>query len=60
MLRWPAERDTSIAINERALPKLRAEAISAQSAEVDVISGATLLSKAFIQSLDAALSKARA
>ena len=60
VLRWPADRDTSVTINENALPKLRQEAISAQSAEVDIISGATLLSNAFIQSLDVALKKARA
>ena len=60
VLRWPADRDTSVTINENALPKLRQEAISAQSAEVDIISGATLLSNAFIRSLDVALKKARA
>ncbi len=56
--RWPADRNTSVIINEQALPKLRDEAISAQSADVDIISGATLLSKAFIQSLGVALKKA--
>ncbi len=60
VLRWPADRDTSVTINEHALPRLRQEAISAQSAEVDIISGATLLSNAFIRSLDVALKKARA
>ncbi len=60
VLRWPADRSTSVSINEHALPVLRQEAISAQSAEVDIISGATLLSNAFIQSLGAALEKARA
>ena len=39
---------------------LRDEVISAQSARVDIVSGATLSSRAFIQSLGAALSKARA
>jgi len=37
---------------------LRDEAISAQSANVDIISGATLTSRAFIQSLRGALKKA--
>jgi uncharacterized protein with FMN-binding domain len=37
---------------------LRDEAISAQSADVDIISGATLTSRAFIQSLGGALNKA--
>ncbi len=60
VLRWPADRDTSVAINEHALPLLRDEAISAQSADVDIVSGATLLSDAFIELLGAALKQARA
>ncbi len=60
VLRFPNDRRTSIYINHRALPQLRNEVISAQSANVDVVSGATLSSEAFIQSLGAALSKAHA
>ena len=37
---------------------LRDEAISAQSANVDIISGATLTSRAFIRSLGGALRQA--
>jgi uncharacterized protein with FMN-binding domain len=37
---------------------LRDEAISAQSADVDIITGATLTSKAFVQSLRGALKQA--
>ena len=51
-------RGTSIAINSQALPMLRNEVIAAQSANVDIISGATLSSDAFIRSLNGALSKA--
>ncbi|TPO10493.1 FMN-binding protein [Mesorhizobium sp. B1-1-5] len=58
VLRYPNDRRTSVNINRQALPMLRDEAISAQSADVDIISGATLTSKAFIQSLGGALSKA--
>ncbi len=58
VLRYPNDRRTSISINRQALPMLRDEAISAQSADVDIISGATLTSKAFIQSLGGALRKA--
>lgn len=58
VLRYPNDRRTSISINRQALPMLRDEAISAQSANVDIISGATLTSKAFIQSLGGALKKA--
>jgi uncharacterized protein with FMN-binding domain len=60
VLRFPNDRRTSIVINRQALPVLRDEVISAQSASVDIVSGATLTSEAFIQSLGAALDKARA
>lgn len=58
VLKYPNDRRTSISINRQALPMLRDEAISAQSADVDIISGATLTSRAFIQSLGGALKKA--
>ena len=58
VLKYPSDRRTSISINRQALPMLRDEAISAQSANVDIISGATLTSRAFIQSLRGALKKA--
>ncbi len=60
VLRYPNTHGTSIYINRQALPMLRDEVISAQSARVDIVSGATLSSRAFIQSLRAALDKARA
>jgi len=58
VLRYPSDRRTSIRINRQALPMLRDEAIMAQSANVDIISGATLTSRAFIQSLGGALNQA--
>ncbi|TPI13111.1 FMN-binding protein [Mesorhizobium sp. B4-1-3] len=58
VLKYPNDRRTSININRQALPMLRDEAISAQSANVDIISGATLTSKAFRQSLAGALKQA--
>ncbi|WP_027169484.1 FMN-binding protein [Mesorhizobium sp. WSM3224] len=58
VLKYPSDRRTSVSINRQALPMLRDEAISAQGADVDIISGATLTSKAFIQSLGGALKKA--
>ena len=58
VLKYPSDRRTSISINRQALPMLRDEAIRAQSANVDIISGATLTSRAFIQSLRGALKKA--
>ncbi len=58
VLQYPSDRRTSVAINRQALPMLRDEVVSAQSANVDIISGATLTSEAFIRSLDGALKKA--
>ncbi len=58
ILKYPNDRRTSIFINRQALPMLRDEVIRAQSAQVNIISGATLSSEAFIQSLGAAMSQA--
>ncbi len=57
-LQYPNHRDRSVEINNYAMPQLSSEAISAQSAQVDIISGATDTSEAFIQSLGDALSQA--
>jgi len=59
-LEWPNDRRTSVRINNIAMPYLISEAIQAQSAQVDVISGATLTSEAFAQSLQSALESATA
>jgi uncharacterized protein with FMN-binding domain len=56
---FPNDRRTSRRINSRALPSLEQEAIQAQSAGIDAVSGATLTSEAFVRSLDSALSRAR-
>lgn len=60
VLQFPSDRRTSIMINRQALPVLRLEAVAAQSADVDIVSGATLTSEAFIESLGAALKQASA
>ena len=59
-LEYPNDRRTSIRINSTAIPYLQQEAIQAQSANVDIISGATLTSEAFVQSLQVALNSAKA
>jgi len=59
ILQYPSDRNTSRYINSQALPMLKQEAIQAQTAQVDFISGATLTSNAFVQSLTAALSQAQ-
>lgn len=58
-LQYPNDRGTSIAINSQADPMLAQEAIQAQSANVDIISGATDSSLAFVQSLQSVLDKAK-
>ena len=58
-LQYPNDRETSIMINSQADPMLAQEAIQAQSAQVDIISGATDSSQAFIQSMQSALDKAK-
>lgn len=60
VLRYPNDRMTSIFINRQALPMLRDEVVTAQSAHVDIISGATLTSEAFIRSIGGALRQAGA
>ena len=47
------------ALNARAEPILRAEALKAGSAKIDVVSGATSTSRIWIESLDGAIRKAR-
>lgn len=57
-LQYPSDRRTSQQINSRAMPALKSEAIAAQSAKVDMVSGATATSQAFAQSLSTVLAQA--
>lgn len=58
-LDYPSGKPESVEINSWALPVLRSEAISAQSANVNLVSRATDSSKAFIESLSSALAQAK-
>ena len=58
-LQYPSDRGRSVEINQQADPQLTQEAINAQSAQVDIVSGATDSSQAFIQSLTSALTQAK-
>ena len=58
-LEYPNDNPTSHSINSQAIPLLQQEAIQAQSANVDIISGATYTAQAFTQSLGAALNSAK-
>jgi uncharacterized protein with FMN-binding domain len=48
----------SVSISDRAAPTLRQEALSAQSAQIDVVSGATYTSEGYIASLQSAIDAA--
>lgn len=50
--------DTSVSISAQASPILRQEALAAQSARIDMVSGASYTSAAYVQSLQAALDAA--
>jgi uncharacterized protein with FMN-binding domain len=47
----------SFQINSQAVPILQSESLSAQSAQIDGVSGATYTSAAYVQSLQSALDK---
>ena len=58
-LQYPNDNPTSHSINQQASVFLKQEAIAAQSANVDIVSGASDSSQAFRQSLASALTQAR-
>jgi uncharacterized protein with FMN-binding domain len=58
-LDYPQDRRTSRFINQQAMPWLTQEALQVQSANVDLISGATFTSQAFAMSLQSALQQAQ-
>jgi uncharacterized protein with FMN-binding domain len=58
-LQYPHDNPNSVYVNTTAIPYLKQEAIQAQSSNVNIITGATLTSNAFIQSLANALSQAK-
>lgn len=58
-LQYPNDRSRSIRINNYADSQLSSEAIQAQSANVNIVTGATDTSGAFMQSLTDALAKAK-
>jgi len=56
--RYPSGNGRDQEINARALPVLVQETIAAQSASIDMVSGATVTSVGYRQSLQSALDKA--
>ena len=59
-LQTPYRDGKSVRINERAVPQLNSEALTAQSADVDTVSGATYTSNDYHRSLQSAIDAARA
>ncbi len=59
-LQMPYDHQRSAYISQQAEPYLRQEALQAQSAQIDLISGATYTSESYAQSLQSALDKAKA
>lgn len=53
---WDNARDRRI--NSNAVPILNGEAVAAQSAQIDMVSGATYTSQGYVESLQAALDQA--
>jgi uncharacterized protein with FMN-binding domain len=58
MLAYPSENSRDQEISARALPILISETLAAQSADIDMVSGATYTSDGYRRSLQAALDQA--
>jgi uncharacterized protein with FMN-binding domain len=58
MLQVPQQTSHDIRINSQAVPILNQEAIHAQSAQIDMVSGATYTSQGYLQSLQSAIDAA--
>jgi uncharacterized protein with FMN-binding domain len=56
---YPDHTDRSVFINQNALPILKSETLRAQSAKINMVSGATDTSYGYEQSLQAAILKAK-
>jgi uncharacterized protein with FMN-binding domain len=58
-LQLPTDHPQSLFISERVAPLLREEALQAQSAQINIVSGATFTSEGYAESLQQALSHVR-
>ena len=57
-LQLPFDRQRSAEISQYVEPVLRSEALQAQSAQIDLVSGATYTSDSYAHSLQSAIDKA--
>jgi uncharacterized protein with FMN-binding domain len=58
ILQYPSGNSTDQEINSYALPVLIQETLSSQSSQIDMVSGATVTSTGYLQSLQSALDQA--
>ena len=58
-LQMPFDRARSVELTDFAEPKLKSEAIQSQSAQVDLVTSATMTSLGFRETLGSALDKAK-
>jgi uncharacterized protein with FMN-binding domain len=58
VLQQPSGNPRDVEINDQALPILVQDTLDAQSAEIDMVSGATVTSVGYLESLQAALDEA--
>jgi hypothetical protein len=58
VVRYPSGNGKDRAINARAVPILVQAALDARSADIDMVSGATVTSEGYVESLQAALDEA--
>jgi uncharacterized protein with FMN-binding domain len=58
VVEYPTENGKDRQINARALPVLVQETLDAQSADIDMVSGATVTSEGYLESLQSALDEA--
>ncbi|WP_018681955.1 FMN-binding protein [Actinokineospora enzanensis] len=58
VVQYPTENRKDQQINARALPILTQETLAAQSADIDMVSGATVTSEGYVESLQGAIDQA--
>jgi uncharacterized protein with FMN-binding domain len=58
VLQVPLDNPRDQMINSYAVPVLNSEAVQGQSASIDMVSGATVTSQGYLQSLQSAIDKA--
>ena len=60
VVQYPSGNREDEQINSYALPQLVRATLDAQSADIDMVSGATVTSEGYLQSLQSALDRAQA